>query len=69
MDHGNTGASGAGSISVYAWVVLAGAILMVLVISALAIKHILYRRRQAKQQRIEDGDAIFGPVVKNPVQK
>ena len=60
---------GPGSISVYAWVCIAGAILFVLIITGIAVKTIRGRRLQRKQQRLEDGNAIFGPIIRNPITK
>jgi archaellin len=59
--------SGPGPVSVYAWVVVAAVILFVLIITALAIKTICGKRLAKRKQRVADGDAIFGPVIKNPV--
>ena len=61
--------TGAAAISPYVWVVLAGVILSVLIITALVIKTIRGRKLEARRQRIEDGNAVFGPVIKNPVRK
>ena len=60
---------GPGSISVHAWVCIAGAILFVLIITGIAVKTIRGRRLQRKQQRLEDGNAIFGPIIRNPITK
>lgn len=55
-------------ISVWTWIIIAGAILMVITVTALVIKHVLVRRKQKKQQILEDGNRIFGHVITHPMQ-
>ena len=57
----------AGNISVYAWLCIAGAILFVLIVTAILLKTMRGRRLQKRQRRVDEGDAIFGPIIQKPL--
>ena len=56
------------AISTYAWVCIGGAIFFVLIMTAIAVKTVLGRRLQKKQERLEDGNAIIRPIVQKPME-